>query len=286
MTTDNSNERPMTANAMDFTPRPSAAFAANFAGIIDRAMQADNAAQPPRGYIGASRLGEECLRMLAYEFHQVPKDPEREFGGDTLRIFERGHTGEALMAARLRLAGFQLVTQRPDGNQIRFGTAWSAERQAFLMSGGVDGVVTFAPPGAGISCPALWEHKVRANKYWREVDRKGVRAAFPVYFAQMQLYMAYLDLSEHPALFTCENADTGQLYAELVPFDRAAAQAASDKGVRIVGSGSPDEMPRIATKSTDYRCKLCDFPGRCWGAPERPVVDYGVETFGGFGTRG
>jgi hypothetical protein len=47
---------------MDFMPRPSAAFAANFEQVIDRAMQAENAAQPPRNYIGASRLGEECLR--------------------------------------------------------------------------------------------------------------------------------------------------------------------------------------------------------------------------------
>lgn len=265
MAGDDSQHGSMTT-PMDFAPRPSAAFSANFAGIIDRAMQAKNAAEPPRNYIGASRLGEECLRMLAYEFHHLPKDPEREFDGDTLRIFERGHTGEDLMAARMRLSGFELVTHRPDGNQIRFGTAWSKERQAFLMSGGVDGVITFAPPEAGIATPALWENKVRAAKYWSEVDRKGVRAAFPVYFVQMQLYMAYLDLAEHPALFTCENANTGEIYSELVPFDRATAQAASDKGVRIVTSTHPEELPRVARVATDYRCKLCDYPSRCWAS--------------------
>lgn len=282
MATDSYPSKPMNA-PMDFTPRPSAAFAAHFSGMIDRAMQSKNAAEPKRNYIGASRLGEECLRMLAYEFHHAPKDPEREFSGCTLRIFERGHTGEDLMAERLRLAGFQLVTKRPDGNQIRFGTAWSDERQAFLMSGGVDGVITSAPYEAGVATPALWEHKVRAAKYWQKVDREGLRSAFPVYFAQMQLYMAYLDLTENPGLFTCENANTGDLYAELVAFDGAAAQAASDKGIRIVTSRAPEELPRIASKSTDFRCKLCDFPARCWGKAEPAAPG---KAWGGFGTRG
>lgn len=274
---------------MDFRPRPSAAFASAFEAFIDAAMQREREAQPPRNYIGASVLGEECLRMLAYEYHKTPRD--EPFGGRILRIFERGHTGEDLMARRLRLAGFKLVTQRPDGQQIRFGAAWSEERQAFRMSGGVDGVLTDGPAQLTLgdqifplAYPALWENKVRANKYFNEVVRKGLRAAFPVYFAQMQLYMGYLGLADNPGLFTTENADTGELYAELVPFDAAACQEASDRGVRVIETSTPEEAPKVASKSTDYRCKLCDFAARCWAEPTRPAVDY--TPFQGFGTRG
>lgn len=282
MSNDGSQQRPM-SEPMNFTPRPSAAFAASFEGIIDRAMQAENAAQPPRNYIGASRLGEECLRKLGYEFHHSPKDEGREFQGRTLRIFERGHTGEDNMARRLRLAGFTLVTHRPDGNQIGFGTGWKEERGCYTISGHLDGVITAAPYEAGIACPALWENKCLGEKSFSDLVKKGVRASKPVYFAQMQLYMAYLDLSANPALFTAENGNTGEIYAEKVAFDAAAAQAASDKGVQVVTSSCPEELPRVATKATDFRCKFCDYAERCWS--ERPTIrpDAGAWSFGANG---
>lgn len=273
MATDNSTVNPMT-EPMDFMPRPSAAFAACFEGIIDAAMQAENAAQPPRKYLGASRLGEECVRKLGYEFHQAPKDEGREFKGRTLRIFERGHTGEDNMARRLRLAGFKLVTHRPDGEQIGFGTGWDKERGCYAISGHLDGVITAAPYESGIVCPALWENKVLGEKSFNDTVKKGVRASKPVYFAQMQLYMAYLDLAANPALFTAENGNTGEIYAEKVAFDRAAAQEASDRGVRVVTSANPEELPRVASKATDFRCRFCDYSKTCWNEPERPVVDY------------
>lgn len=289
MSTDTNQRSPMTP-PMDFTPRPSAAFAAVFEEFIDAAMQAENAAQPPRNYIGASRLGEECERKLAYEFHHTPKDEGREFKGRTLRIFERGHNGEDAMVRRLRLAGFKLVNERQDGGQIGFGTGWDAERGCYAISGHIDGVLTDGP--AELTCggltfplayPALWENKVLGEKSFKDLIAKGVRASKPIYFAQMQLYMAYLDLADNPGLFTAENGNTGEIYAELVAFDAAAAQAASDRGVRVVTSRDPEELPRIATKATDYRCKMCDYPGRCWRSPEAAAERSAQWSFGNGG---
>lgn len=258
---------------MDFSPGPSAAFAASFEAIIDKAMQAENQAQPRRKYIGASRVGEECLRKLSFEYMHFPKDDGREFEGRTLRIFQRGHSNEDLMAARLRLAGFELVTHKPDGNQLGFATAWDAEAGAYRFSGHIDGVVTKAPYDSGVVCPALWENKCLGEKSFKDLVRKGVRASKPVYFAQMQLYMAYLELADNPALFTAENANTGEIYAERVPFDAAAAQEASDKGVKVVQTADPFELPRIAKTETDFRCKMCDFPQRCWAADKVAPVE-------------
>lgn len=253
---------------MNFTPRPSADWSANFEGVIDRAMQAKNGAEAPRKYLGGSRVGDDCLRKLSYEFHNTPKDDGREFKGRTLRIFERGHTNEDLMAARLRLAGFTLVTEKASGGQLGFATAWSDERQAFTFAGHLDGVVTAAPYEAGVACPALWENKCLGDKGFNDLAKKGLRASKPVYFVQMQLYMAYLELTKNSGLFTAENANTGEIYAERVAFDPAAAQHASDKGVKVVTSASPEEMPRCAKVATDFRCKFCDYPARCWGEPE------------------
>ena len=259
---------------MNFAPRPSAEWAANFEGVIDRAMEAKNQAEAPRKYLGGSRVGDDCLRKLAYEFHHTPKDEGREFKGRTLRIFARGHANEDLMAARLRLAGFTLVTEKKDGGQIGFATAWNEVRQANTFAGHLDGVVTAAPYEAGMTCPALWENKCLGEKGFKDVAKIGLRASKPVYFAQMQLYMAYLDLTEHPGLFTAENANTGEIYAERVPFDPAAAQHASDKGVKVVTTQAPEEMPRCAKVPTDFRCKFCDFPARCWATEQAaPATD-------------
>lgn len=267
---------------MDFTPRPLEAFSANFEALIDGAMQAKQQAELPRTYLGASRIGDECLRKLAFEFHHEPKDPDREFSGRTLRIFERGHSGEDLMAARLRLAGFELVTHTANNSQIGFAAAKDKDGRA-RFAGHIDGVITKAPYESGIVCPALWENKVLGNAGFNEVARKGVRAGRPVYFAQMQIYMAYLDLAEHPAVFTAENGNTGEIYAERVPFDREAAQKASDKAVRVVQTQDPLEMPRVAKAPTYFRCKFCDYAARCWAdhnKPELPPMGDGGWRFG------
>lgn len=198
----------------------------------------------------------------------MPKDEGREFKGSTLRIFDMGHDGETRQASYLRLAGFDLVTEKSDGGQIGFAVARDPETGLFRFSGHIDGVVTKAPYEAGLACPALWEAKSLGDKSWNDTVKKGVRASKPVYFAQIQLYMAYLQLSDHPALFTALNRTTGEIYAERVPFDAAAAQSASDKGVQVVTSASPEELPRCAKVATDFRCKFCDFPARCWGTAE------------------
>src|SRR3546814_3781765 len=80
--------------------------------------------------------------------------------------------------------------------------------------------------------PALWEMKALNNKSWNDTRCKGVEKSKPVYYVQMQTYMAYLGLGDYPALFTALNKDTGEIYAELVPNVPAVAQRASDKGTR------------------------------------------------------
>ena len=57
--------------------------------------------------------------------------------------------------------------------------------------------------------------------------------ARPIYAAQIALYQAYLDLP-NPALFTALNRDTFELHCELVPFDAALAQTASDRAALVV----------------------------------------------------
>lgn len=251
---------------MDFTPSPHAAWSEAFQALIDRAMEAKQQAEPGRTYLGASRLGDECERKLAYEFHKTPKDADKHFKGRTLRIFDMGHDGETRLAEYLRLAGFTLLTERPDGRQFGFAVGWDEAAQRYKISGHCDGIIT-AGPAADMAFPCLWENKALGAKSWADTIKKGVKKSKPVYYAQMQLYMAYLDVGENPGLFTALNRDTGEIYAELVPFDQAAAQAASDRGARVVSTLKPEEAPRVAREATDFRCKFCDYADRCWEQP-------------------
>lgn len=255
---------------MDFTPSPHAGFAAALQAEIDAAMIAENAKQPPRTYLGGSRLGEACLRALVYEYAKVPRDPDKGFDGPTLRIFDMGHDGEARMAAYLRLAGFNLVTHGPDGKQFGFGVAWDEARQRYRIAGHIDGAMIDGPHrigGVELRYPFLWENKALGAKSFGDMVRKGVRKSKPVYYTQIQIYQGHMVLSENPALFTCLNRDTGEIYAELVPFDAAEVQAASDRGVRVISAATPEELPRVATQSDDFRCKFCNWAQRCWSAP-------------------
>ena len=223
---------------------------------IDAALVAADRARPPREYLGASRIGEPCSRKLVYEHTRTPKDEGREFDGRILRIFDAGHQFETLSIRWLRAAGFDLRTQNRSGDQFGFSVADGRIR------GHIDGVIVDGPD-VGVSWPALWEHKALNSKSWTDLVKRGVRVSKPVYWGQVQLYMAYMDLAG--ALFTAMNKDTQELYHETVAFDPAEAQALSDKAVQVIRAGDADELlPRVAAAPDFYLCRMCEYAKRCW----------------------
>lgn len=226
-------------------------------GLIDEALVAENCQQTPRDYLGGSRLGEACGRKLQFEFFKTPKDEGRELTGQALRIFEAGHLYEEMAIRWLRLAGFDLRTCKADGSQFGFSAAGGK------IKGHVDGVMVGGPDC--LEYPCLWECKSMKEKHFRECFKHGVSKSKPVYYGQMQIYMAYMDLTEHPALFTAVNKDTQEIYFELVPFNPQRAQTLSDIGVTILKHCETGElMPRIANDESNFNCKWCDWHNRCW----------------------
>jgi hypothetical protein len=236
---------------------PPASASARINAAIDAALVRANRAQPPRDYLGGSRIGEPCSRKLAYEITHTPKDDGRDFDGAILRVFEAGHRFEDLTIDWLRAAGFDIRTRKRDGSQFGFSVAGGRLR------GHIDGVIV-AGPDIGIAWPALFEHKALNAKSWADLVKHGLRPSKPIYFAQVQLYLAYMDLGQ--ALFTAMNKDSQQLYHEIVPFDVAEAQALSDKAVEIWRAVDAGELPpRIAANADFYLCRMCEYARRCWG---------------------
>jgi hypothetical protein len=233
------------------------------------ALRARDQAQPARRYVSTSGLGRECLRQIQYDYLAVPKDEGREFEPKTLRIFEAGHRAEDIVASWLRAAGFDVRTQRSDGRQYGFSALDGRFR------GHIDGCLVAGP--VAMDFPALWENKALGAAPWKEVVKKGVVLARPIYAAQIALYQAYLDLPK-PALFTALNRDTFELHCELVPFDSMLAQRASDRAVQIVRASEAQELlPRAAADQSSAICRggwaagewhaPCTWQDRCWRAP-------------------
>ena len=237
---------------------------------IDEALEAEERAQKPRDYLGASRLGVTCERALQFEYAHAPKDPGRDFDGKLLRIFAAGHLFEEMAIRWLRLAGFELFTtrgNRPNGGQFGFS---AANRR---IQGHVDGIITGIPPGVAMAYPALWECKSLNDKSWKDTVKRGMVLSKPVYAAQIAVYQAYMEtqvpgISDNPALFTAINKDTAELHHELVPFDAALAQRMSDRAVRILRATDAGELlPRIAAARDFHECRLCPWADRCWRQP-------------------
>lgn len=261
---------------MNFAPTFNEQFAERFNAAIDEAVEVMRGEDELRDYLGGSRLGEACSRKLFYEYTHAAPDPGRGFSGKALRIFDMGHDAEARMASYLRRAGFQLITHRPDGSQLGFAAAADpAIHGRYRIRGHIDGVIVDGPDLSqfGLRYPCLWENKALGNKSWAKVRTSGLRAANAVYYAQVNIYMAYMDLTDNPALWTAVNRDTAEILPELIPFDAAAAQEASDRGVRVVSASQASELPRIASERTFYQCKWCAYQDRCWSEADPAAQD-------------
>lgn len=225
--------------------------------LIDKGIQAARSKAPKRNYLGASLIGEECERVLQFHYFNVPVDPGKETEGRILRIFDRGNDHEERMIHYLRGAGFDLRTRDSKGRQYEFSLLDGK------IKGHCDGVIVAGP--AVMQYPALWENKCLGCKYWKQLEKEHLRKYSPVYYGQVQIMQAYFELDENPALFTAVNADTEEIYVELVPFDAEAAQKVSDRAVRVIKSCDAGELlPRVSNDPTFFKCKWCAWNERCF----------------------
>lgn len=223
--------------------------------LVDSALTAERAVMPARDYLGASRIGEPCARRLCYELMQVPVDGGADFSGRMLRIFEAGHRFEEMTIRWLRLAGFDLRTHKRNGEQFGFSVADGRLR------GHIDGVIV-GGPDVGIEYPALFEHKALKASSWQDVVKQGVKASKPIYWAQVQVYMAYLAVER--TLFVALDKDTQALRYELISFDPPAAQLLSDKAVAVIRAAAVGELlPRISDNPDFFICTFCPYRIRC-----------------------
>lgn len=227
----------------------------------------------PGRSVSASAVGDECARRVQLgiwpTFHPEQPAPRKlPLSDKTKAVFARGHATEEKMAEWMKTAGFDLVTHHiEDGSVI--------ERQfGFITANGqikgfADGLLrnffdTDSPRLSEIiAAMVLWENKTINAKNFRAVSKHGVLKQYPKYDTQVQLLMAYLEISA--TLFSFLNAETGELWFELTPFDATRAQAASDRAVWILqATRAGDLLPKVSNDPSYFACRFCDFREECW----------------------
>src|ERR1700761_1058400 len=152
---------------------------------IDAAFFRNRAAEGVRNYIGASAIGNECLRAVQLQRLHIPPDKEPE--GKMLRIWETGHVFEAAIAEWIRMAGFDLEVVDTNGKQF----TWRVLDDE--AGGSVDGIVRSGP--LPLAYPILWECKALKASSWQETKKKGLYISKPYYAKQFAINQAYLELT-------------------------------------------------------------------------------------------
>lgn len=278
--------------SMNFAPRTTEPLGDIITGLLDTALvertRAEYEATRGSGQgdvagkrIGAGYIGTECDRALAFRYHRAEKEKREEYvsAGELQRHADAGHWTEDRTAQWLRWAGFALSTHKTDadGNaildahgkpkQYGFMTARDPQTGQFRMAGEVDGIITAVPtPCVGrIRTPCIWESKKATAKKWKLFSEKGVAAADPKYYGQVQTCMAYMEITQ--TLFSMLNLDTMKYYFEVIEFDRPVAQHLTDRAARVLRSYSPADLARITGDRNDRRCKFCDYREQCWDEP-------------------
>jgi hypothetical protein len=170
---------------------------------------------------------------------------DNDFSGRTLLIFELGNLAEDLLCNALAKAGIE-VTERqrqfdmPDG----MGHAGAT----------IDGLALYAGEYM------LLEMKTSNAKAWKEMHEKGVKAAKPQHYAQMQFGMRLTELRK--ALYVSINKDTCELHIEIVEYNETAARNLHMQALSMIGR---DSGFRMSERPDYFECKWCSAYRICHG---------------------
>ncbi len=107
----------------------------NINEILDTKLQERYESQEKRNYLGASMLGDECMRKVQLQY----LGNRAKVSAQTLRTFDIGTLLEDLVAKWLQIAGFDLKTRNEEGKQFGFSTAEGK------IAGHVDGIIHSFP---------------------------------------------------------------------------------------------------------------------------------------------
>jgi len=204
--------------------------------LIDEAIAQRD--EKPRPHMGVSMIGHPCDRWIWLSFRWAVQE---KFNGRMLRLFQRGHDEEEKLSKWLEMIGVNFSAEQA---VVDFGSH---------VSGSADRIAESGVPEAERARHVV-EFKTHSLKSFNDVLTKGVQAAKPMHYAQMQGYM-HGTPSCNRALYVAICKDDDRIYTERVHYDKTFAARAIDRAQRIALS---DRMPEpLSADPSWYQCKFC-----------------------------
>ena len=225
----------------------------DFIKLIDSAIEQS----PPdahRGYIGASSIGNKCLRSIYYGFVNTPTKP---YSAKQQRTFEIGKRLEGMIIDYIELAGFRV--QRPEPGQ--YGIPCNDD-EIELFSGNMDGLLYLTE-----SHVVVLEIKTAKASEYKKFVETGVKAWKPTYYAQLQSYMGMKKLNRALIVVLCK--DNSDWHCEWVEYDDIVYHELRAKAQMVIDSVEPP--PKINQNPCWYECQMCKYKEICH-MPEPVVV--------------
>ena len=124
--------------------------------------------------------------------------------------------------------------------------------------GRLRGVEEWFPEVAGYGW-GLFENKTHAEKYFRDLVRKGLKAAMPSHYNQMQTYMGKHGLSW--GLYVAVNKNDDDIHVEIVWHASEVSEFRIDLGRKVIAAR--EAPPRAAEDPSWFVCRMCDYRGVC-----------------------
>lgn len=247
-----------------------------------RALDESLPVEPPRGHLGFSQIGNPDDRLLWFRFRwSLPED----ISPRARRIFRLGHILEGEVIDLLsRVPGVTVHDRDPEtGRQFRF------EFLGGHFSGSMDGCIQGLPESSKWH---VLEIKTVNAKRFAELQKSGVEAWSPEYFAQMQCYMAASGMER--ALFVAYCKDSSEIYTERVKLKKMEFDGYLVKAERLILATEPPaplypsqekvpahlvnmnpvysspiywgrQLPEPNCRNCRFSEPLMDRPEGCWG---------------------
>lgn len=209
--------------------------------MIDKSMAKNK--DDPRDYVGASSIGDDCLRRIWYSSRDTESEPMTP---KIQRIMQVGKKLEDLVIKWLCDAGVSVILPSVENNFL-----FCKDSEFDFFQGHCDGILP--------KLEAILEIKTANDTSFNKLVKSDVYAWNKQYMAQMQAYMGMTGYKK--ACIVVLNKDNSELYDEMVAFDAEFYESMRQRARMIYQSQMLP--PKVHSSPLWWQCKMCKFNKVC-----------------------
>ncbi len=210
-------------------------------GIIDAAINVSR--ETSRDYIGASQIGDACLRRIWYNYHGVSGAP---FSTKQQRTFSIGKKLETIVIDSLHDAGVDLILPHVSNHYLEF-----FDEDIPYLRGHADAIIKDED--------AILEIKTAKDSSFKIFVNKGLKVWNFQYYTQIQCYMGMSHKKK--GYIVCINKDTSEVWDEEVQFSPEYYDGIKARALLVHSHDEP--LPKVNDSPFYYACKTCQFKEIC-----------------------